>query len=88
VVLPADGGGVLLGGGGLRARTRAGGGGPGGPVAGLFVYGRGLSNVNDTPATFLSNAEDTAVVKAIEAFEKRTSGELRVHLESKVEGWS
>ncbi|HVE83481.1 MAG TPA: TPM domain-containing protein [Myxococcales bacterium] len=50
-------------------------------VVGLLLYGRGLSNQQDTPATFLSAADDGQVVQAIESFEKRTSGELRVHLE-------
>jgi len=55
-------------------------------LAGLFVYGRGLSNKHDTPASFLSAAEDGQVMAEIESFEKRTSGELRVHLENHVEG--
>src|SRR6185369_9922771 len=53
-------------------------------LVGLLLYGRELSNRHDTPATFLTPEEDAAVVKAIEVFEKKTSGELRVHLETKL----
>lgn len=55
-------------------------------LAGVFVYGRGLSNQHSTPGTFLTPAEEGEVMKAIEGFEKRTSGELRVHLETHVDG--
>ena len=53
-------------------------------LAGLMLYGRSLANTHGTPGTFLSAAEDGQVVSAIESFEKRTSGELRVHLEQHV----
>jgi len=39
-----------------------------------------------TPATFLTPAEERRVLEAIAAFERRTSGEIRVHLEGHVEG--
>ncbi|HYV43730.1 MAG TPA: TPM domain-containing protein [Myxococcaceae bacterium] len=55
-------------------------------LAGLVFYGRAAAAERDKPGTFLTSAEDGQVVQAIEAFEKRTSGELRVHLQNKVEG--
>jgi uncharacterized membrane protein len=55
-------------------------------LVGVVLYARGLSNQHSTPATFLTPAEEGEVMKAIEEFEKRTSGELRVHLENHVEG--
>jgi len=61
----------------------------GGTVAALFgliLYGRAHAAERDKPGTFLTSAEDGQVVRAIEEFEKRTSGELRVHLQNKVEG--
>lgn len=39
-----------------------------------------------TPATFLALHEERRVLEAIHAFERRTSGEIRVHLEEHVEG--
>jgi uncharacterized membrane protein len=55
-------------------------------AVGLVLYGRGLAGTHDAPGSFLTAAEDTQVMSEIESFEKRTSGELRVHLESHVEG--
>jgi uncharacterized membrane protein len=55
-------------------------------VAGLVLYGRGLSAQHDTPATFLTSSEDGQIVEAIVSFEKKTSGELRVHLEPNIAG--
>jgi uncharacterized membrane protein len=55
-------------------------------IAGLVLYGRAALAERDSPGSFLTSAEDGKVVEAIEAFEKRTSGELRVHLENRVDG--
>lgn len=55
-------------------------------LAGLVLYGRAAVADRDKPGSFLTSAEDGLVVQAIESFEKRTSGELRVHLEAGVEG--
>jgi uncharacterized membrane protein YgcG len=55
-------------------------------LAGVVLYGRKLSNQHSAPGTFLTPAEEGEVMKAIEDFEKRTSGELRVHLEAHVDG--
>lgn len=49
-----------------------------------FVAARRVAR--STPATFLTDAEERAVLEAIARFEKTTSGEIRVHLERKVEG--
>jgi uncharacterized membrane protein len=54
-------------------------------LAGLVLYGRAATRDRDKPGTFLTSAEDGQVVAAIEDFEKRTSGELRVHLQAKVD---
>ncbi|HEY8207290.1 MAG TPA: TPM domain-containing protein [Myxococcaceae bacterium] len=55
-------------------------------LAGLVLYGRAAVADRDKPGSFLTSAEDGQVVDAIESFEKRTSGELRVHLEARVDG--
>lgn len=54
-------------------------------VGGGYLYTRGAAAVRTLPALFLTPEEETRVVTAIESFEKRTSGELRVHLEPRGE---
>ncbi len=51
-------------------------------LAGGWLYAKGLSRTHSVPAVFLSPQEEEKVVLEIESFEKRTSGELRVHLAS------
>lgn len=55
-----------------------------GLIAGLVGYARALRGEGASPATFLSDEDEDKITDAIEAFEKRTSGELRVHLERKL----
>ncbi len=53
---------------------------------GIFLFGRSTAKARLTPLTFLAPTDEDRVVEAIERFEKRTSGELRVHLEDHVSG--
>lgn len=55
-------------------------------LLGAYLFARGLSRTRSVPAVFLSEEEEARVVQEIETFEKRTSGELRVHLEPAVAG--
>jgi uncharacterized membrane protein len=55
-------------------------------VVGAIVYLRGLQSGHHTPATFLDPGDEERVLEAIRAFEKRTSGEIRVHLSDRVRG--
>jgi uncharacterized membrane protein len=55
-------------------------------IVGIGLRGRGLRRGRATPATFLDADEEERVLAAIRAFENRTSGELRVHLEPHVDG--
>ncbi len=49
-------------------------------IAGFIIGRRALARGRATPATFLTAKEEAAVVEAIHAAEKATSGEIRVHL--------
>jgi uncharacterized membrane protein len=53
---------------------------------GAIAYLRGLRTSHLTPATFLEPEDEERVLAAIRAFEKRTSGEIRVHLSDRVRG--
>lgn len=53
-------------------------------LGGLVGFARALRGERASPGTFLSDEEEDKITDAIEAFEKRTSGELRVHLERKL----
>lgn len=55
-------------------------------LVGLFLLGRSLRSARRTPATFLGAEEEERVLGAIQSFEERTSGEIRVHLAHKVRG--
>jgi uncharacterized membrane protein len=55
-------------------------------AVGLVLEARRLTRTHATPATFLSADEEDALIAAIRAFETKTSGELRIHLENHVEG--
>jgi len=49
-------------------------------AGGVLLYLRRMAATRSTPATFLTPEEEQAVVAAIAAAERRTSGEIRVHL--------
>jgi uncharacterized membrane protein len=51
-------------------------------AAGVVLLGRGVAHERSTPHTFLTGPEEQKVLEAIRTFEKRTSGELRLHLSS------
>lgn len=55
-------------------------------AVGVLLFVRGLSRDETVPVAFLDPAGEERVVEAIGRFEKRTSGELRVHLERHIEG--
>lgn len=50
-------------------------------TVGVILWNRFLAQQHATPALFLTPVEEERVLDAIETFEQRTSGELRVHLE-------
>lgn len=50
-------------------------------AVGFWLYRRDLLRDHSLPATFLAPVEEEQVLAAIQAFERRTSGEIRVHLE-------
>jgi uncharacterized membrane protein len=54
--------------------------------AGVLIYLRALTRGHLTPATFLEPEDEERVLAAIREFEKRTSGEIRVHLSDRVRG--
>lgn len=49
-------------------------------LLGTWLYRRALARGRGTPATFLTADEEARVVAAIGAAERRTSGEVRLHL--------
>ncbi len=49
-------------------------------VCGALWHVRSLARSRNTPATFLTGGEEARVLEAIKSFERRTSGEVRVHL--------
>jgi uncharacterized membrane protein len=49
-------------------------------AAGLFMFARGTAADHSVPATFLGPGDEAKIIEAIGVFEKRTSGELRVHV--------
>lgn len=49
-------------------------------VCGALWHVRSLAKSRNTPATFLTSGEEARVLQAIKSFERRTSGEVRVHL--------
>lgn len=53
-------------------------------IGGLVGFARALRGERASPGTFFTDEEEDKITDAIEAFEKRTSGELRVHLERKL----
>jgi uncharacterized membrane protein len=55
-------------------------------LTGWIVRARALTASHETPATFLDAEDEERVLEAIAAFETKTSGELRVHLEEHVTG--
>ncbi len=67
--------GILLLGAGLAA-----------VVSGHWLRSRHLVAARLTPATFLTPEEEQRVLEAIRRFEQRTSGEIRIHLETRVDG--
>lgn len=72
---PSPLGGVLLVAAGLLAA-----------MLGHWLRSRHLVVHRLTPATFLTPDEERRVLEAIREFEHRTSGEIRVHLETRVRG--
>ncbi|MFN7967242.1 MAG: TPM domain-containing protein [Acidobacteriota bacterium] len=49
-------------------------------VFGALWHVRSLARSRNTPATFLTTGEEARVLEAIRSFERKTSGEIRVHL--------
>ena len=51
-------------------------------LAGLWLLRRAVAGERATPHTFLRGEEEEQILTAIRSFEKRTSGEIRLHLSS------
>lgn len=51
-------------------------------LAGLWIIARAVAHARATPHTFLRGEEEEQILSAIRGFERRTSGELRLHLSS------